>query len=85
MRVTRINHAAINIHGKWPEVEEFRAIDDRTFEMTLLWHVDGPMPTDEKYWSYTQSISMIEELVEGRMFPLTVEGLSSGMDRLMGG
>ena len=23
MKVTRINHAAINIHGKWPEVEEF--------------------------------------------------------------
>ena len=23
MKVTRINHAAINVHGKWPEVEEF--------------------------------------------------------------
>jgi len=38
----------------WPEVEEFEAIDARTFEMTLLWHVDGPMPDDTKYWSYTQ-------------------------------
>lgn len=23
MKVTRINHAAINVHGKWPAVQEF--------------------------------------------------------------
>ena len=42
-------------------------------------------PVPKKYWSYTRSISMVEELMEGRMYPLTVEGLSSGMDKLMGG
>jgi len=36
-------------------------------------------PYPKKTWDYTQSISMIRELVEDRMYPLTVEGLEEGM------
>ncbi len=39
-------------------------------------------PVPERYWSGTQSIGMIRELMEGRMFPLTLEGLDRAMRRL---
>ena len=32
-------------------------------------------PVEEKYWDYTQSIGITQELVEDRMFPLTLTGL----------
>jgi uncharacterized protein YggU (UPF0235/DUF167 family) len=32
-------------------------------------------PVSEKYWGGTQTIGLIEQLMEGRMFPLTLEGL----------
>ena len=40
-------------------------------------------PVPEQYWEYTHSIALIRELMEGRMFPLTVEGLSDAMDALL--
>ncbi len=40
-------------------------------------------PVDEPYWSYTHSISIIKELFEDQMFPLTVDGLTRAMDALM--
>jgi uncharacterized protein len=39
-------------------------------------------PTPENYWGYTHSIGMIRELMEGRMFPLTLEGLDGAMRAL---
>jgi uncharacterized protein with von Willebrand factor type A (vWA) domain len=36
-------------------------------------------PVPEKDWGYTASIRMIRTLMEGRMFPLTLEGLDSAM------
>lgn len=39
-------------------------------------------PVPEKYWKYTPSIDMIHQLMEGRMFPLTLEGLDSAMRAL---
>jgi len=33
-------------------------------------------------WDYTPSIAMLRELMEDRMFPLTVSGLAEGMRRL---
>ncbi|ACI98335.1 vWA domain-containing protein [Rhodospirillum centenum] len=39
-------------------------------------------PTPEKYWGYTQSIAMIRQLMDGRMYPLTLEGLDRGMREL---
>ena len=40
-------------------------------------------PTPEKYWHYTQSISMVRELMEDRMFPLTLDGLDRAIKDLM--
>ena len=39
-------------------------------------------PVPERYWTGTQSIGMIRELMEGRMFPLTLDGLDRAMRRL---
>jgi uncharacterized protein with von Willebrand factor type A (vWA) domain len=39
-------------------------------------------PVPEKYWEFTPSIQMINQLITGRMFPLTVEGLERGMREL---
>lgn len=36
-------------------------------------------PTPEQDWEYTQSISMTRQLVEGKMFPLTMSGLEDTM------
>ena len=36
-------------------------------------------PEPEHYWPYRQSISLIHELLGGRMFPLTLDGLERGM------
>jgi uncharacterized protein len=34
-------------------------------------------PTPEFYWSMTGSIGLVRQLMEGRMFPLTLEGLDA--------
>jgi uncharacterized protein with von Willebrand factor type A (vWA) domain len=39
-------------------------------------------PVLERYWGGTQSIRMIRDLMEGRMFPLTLDGLDRAMRRL---
>ncbi|MDN3639067.1 VWA domain-containing protein [Simiduia curdlanivorans] len=39
-------------------------------------------PVSEKYWDYTQSIKMTHELVDGHMYPLTLEGLDKGIKYL---
>ena len=39
-------------------------------------------PVPERYWAGTRSIGMIRELMEGRMFPLTLDGLDRAMRRL---
>ncbi len=36
-------------------------------------------PVQEKYWSYTQSTSIIQQLIDNRMYPLTLEGLDEAM------
>jgi uncharacterized protein len=41
-------------------------------------------PTPEKYWRYTRSIEMVEELLGGRMFPLTLDGLERAIKELQG-
>ena len=40
-------------------------------------------PVPKKYWGYTQSISMINQLMEKRMYPLTIEGLDAAMKELV--
>jgi uncharacterized protein with von Willebrand factor type A (vWA) domain len=54
-------------------MQRFRA----TYEK-VIWL--NPTPPDR--WNYTQSISMVQELLEDRMFPLTLEGLEAGMKYL---
>ena len=39
-------------------------------------------PQPETAWPYYQSISMIQDSIEGRMFPLTLEGLANSMRHL---
>lgn len=40
----------------------------------------NPVPASD--WTYTASIAMIERLIEGRMYPLTLEGLDQAMKNL---
>jgi uncharacterized protein len=46
-------------------------------------HLAWINPTPQNYWGYTHSVQMIHEIVEGRMFPLTLEGLDGAMRALM--
>src|SRR4051812_7325956 len=39
-------------------------------------------PVPQKYWTGTASIGMIRQIVEDRMFPLTLDGLDRAMRRL---
>jgi len=39
-------------------------------------------PVKESQWGYTQSVQMLKGLLEGRMFPLTLEGLDGAMRTL---
>ena len=39
-------------------------------------------PVPEKYWSYTQSISMIQDIFDKQMVPMTLSGLAKGMKEL---
>lgn len=36
-------------------------------------------PTAEKYWPYTQTIDMTQQLVDGHMYPLTLEGIDNAI------
>ncbi len=39
-------------------------------------------PVDEKHWRWTQSIEMIQQMMDDRMYPLTLEGLDRAMKDL---
>ncbi len=39
-------------------------------------------PVNEKYWNYTHSIGMTQELIGDRMFPLTISGITDAIQRL---
>ena len=39
-------------------------------------------PSPQGWWNYTQSVGMIQQLMDGRMFPLTLQGLDEGIRRL---
>ena len=39
-------------------------------------------PTPEAQWPWTQSIKIVRELMENRMFPMTVAGLEKAMREL---
>jgi len=39
-------------------------------------------PAPQEHWRYTQSIGMIQRIMENRMFPLTLEGIEAAMREL---
>ena len=39
-------------------------------------------PEAQDRWEFTPSIKLTNELMEGRMFPLTINGLSEGIKKL---
>jgi len=39
-------------------------------------------PIPEKQWSYSQSTSIMKQLVNDRMYPLTLDGLDDAMREL---
>ncbi len=39
-------------------------------------------PVQERFWKYTQSVAMVQELLEGRMYPLTLGGLDGAIKEL---
>jgi uncharacterized protein with von Willebrand factor type A (vWA) domain len=39
-------------------------------------------PTPEEHWGWTPSIRLTQDLVEDRMFPLTLDGLDRAMAAL---
>jgi len=39
-------------------------------------------PVPKEHWQYTASITMLEEMLSNRMFPLSVEGISKGIEAL---
>jgi len=39
-------------------------------------------PTPERHWGHSDSTAMIQQLVGGRMFPLTLDGLERAMKEL---
>ncbi len=39
-------------------------------------------PVPEQYWGYTASIQIVRQLMQDRMYPLTLEGLDEGMRTL---
>jgi len=39
-------------------------------------------PVPQRHWPHTHSIEMIREIMDGRMFPLTLEGLDAAMQEL---
>ncbi|MBX3480814.1 MAG: VWA domain-containing protein [Caulobacter sp.] len=42
-------------------------------------------PTPERHWDYTQSIGVMKQLVNDRMYPLTIDGLDKAMKELVRG
>jgi uncharacterized protein with von Willebrand factor type A (vWA) domain len=39
-------------------------------------------PTPQNYWGYTESTRILQRLMAGRMYPLTLDGLDAGMREL---
>ncbi|BDX06288.1 vWA domain-containing protein [Planctobacterium marinum] len=52
----------------------------------LLQHFNNAIwlnPQPEQYWSYYASVKIMHELMEARMFPLTLTGISNGIKELL--
>jgi uncharacterized protein with von Willebrand factor type A (vWA) domain len=66
-------------------VERWNDEPGRVWMQRLLDHYPKSVwlnPVPEKYWGGTTSIGMIHALMEGRMFPLTLDGIDRAMREL---
>ena len=39
-------------------------------------------PVQERFWQYTQSVAMVKDLLEDRMYPLSLDGLDRAIKEL---
>jgi hypothetical protein len=68
-------------------VEYFNEESGETWMRRLLEHwpnVAWLNPVPAEAWDYTQSIGLVGEIMQGRMYPLTVAGLGSAIEALKG-
>ncbi|MEQ8707667.1 MAG: VWA domain-containing protein [Rhodospirillales bacterium] len=66
-------------------VEHWNEEPGRQWVQRLLNHFPHHVwlnPVPEKVWHYTHSIRILSEMLEGRMYPLTIEGLDGAMREL---
>jgi len=71
---------------------EFKRLEYFYFHNCAVWlerlaeiypHLVWINPTEEKYWAYSQSTKMIQDIIgKDRMFPMTLTGLESAMKEL---
>lgn len=67
-------------------VEYWNEESGATWMQRLLHHYTKAIwlnPQVEQYWSYYSSIGIIHELMEKRMYPMTLEGLNNGIKELV--
>jgi uncharacterized protein with von Willebrand factor type A (vWA) domain len=87
-RVVIVGDAAMSpyeISHPGGSVEHWNAESGEAWMARLLGHfpkVCWINPVREEHWGYTHSIQMLRRLMEGRMFPLTLDGLEGAMRAL---
>jgi uncharacterized protein with von Willebrand factor type A (vWA) domain len=66
-------------------VEHWNAESGQAWLLRLQQHFSASVwlnPVPEKFWAYTQSIAMVQDLMPDRMFPLTLAGLAQAVAAL---
>ena len=66
-------------------VEHNNAEAGQVWMQRLLEHYGSAIwlnPVAEKYWDYTESLHLIKQLMQDRMYPLTLDGLDRAIRRL---
>jgi uncharacterized protein with von Willebrand factor type A (vWA) domain len=67
-------------------VEHWNEESSKAWMERLLRHFHRAVwlnPVPRKHWDYTQSISLVRELVSNRMYPLNIEGIDQAMRELV--
>lgn len=70
-------YGSIDFMNEEPGAVWFRRLSGHFKDLVWL----NPVPAE--HWPYTHSISMVQELVENRMYPLTVDGLGHAIKALV--
>jgi len=67
-------------------VEHWNEESGQVWAQRLLRHFKKAIwlnPEPEQHWDYNQSVQVTREIMEDRMFPLTLKGLDAGVKRLL--